>query len=59
MKFPVIGIWKISVPKDRVMALIEKLDADSDGYISLGEVKTAAKKYAKAVKRSARFADRK
>ena len=59
MRIPVIGIWKVSVPKDRVIALIDAMDADSDGYISLGEVKAAAKKYAKAVKRSARFSDRK
>lgn len=59
MRLPVISIWKVSVPKDRVIALIDAMDADSDGYISLGEVKAAAKKYAKAVKRSARFSDRK
>lgn len=49
------SIWKISVPKDRVIALIEKMDADCDDYISFGEIREILEKYAKAVKRSGRF----
>ncbi len=59
MRLPIIGIWKVSVPKDRIIALIESIDTDTDGYISLGEIRDAAKIYGKAVKRSCRFADRK
>lgn len=52
------GLDKISVPKDRVLSLIEKADADQDGYISVGEIKDILNVYAKAVKRSMRFARR-
>lgn len=51
-----ISFWrKISVPKENLLALIEKMDADSDGYISLGEVKDMLKTYGQAVRRSVRF----
>ena len=51
-----LSFWrKISVPKENLLALIEKMDADSDGYISLGEVKDMLKAYGQAVRRSARF----
>lgn len=43
------------MPKDNLLALIEKMDADTDGYISLGEVKDMLKAYGQAVRRSARF----
>lgn len=52
------NIWKLSVPKERVIALIEKMDADNDGYVSFEELRDLLKDYAKAVKRSARFARR-
>ena len=52
----IFGFWKkISVPKDRVHDLIDELDQDSDGYISLGEVCRAAEAYAKVVKRDKRY----
>ncbi len=51
----IFSIWKISAPKERILAIVEKMDADGDGYISFGEVRDLLKKYAKAVKRSARF----
>lgn len=46
----------VTVPKANLIGLIEKMDADSDGYISIAEVKDLVKKYKKAVLRSARFA---
>lgn len=46
----------VTVPKENLIALLEHIDADSDGYISLKEVAAAVKKYKKAVFRSARFA---
>ncbi len=53
------SLWKLSAPKERILALVEKMDADNDGYISFGEVRDLLKKYAKAIKRSARFKARK
>lgn len=52
------SLWKIEVPKDRVQALVEAMDADQDGYISLGEIRDMLKQYARHVKQSFRF-DRK
>lgn len=52
------GVSKISVPKDRVIALIEKMDGDQDGYISIAEIEAVLRTYGKAVKRSMRFARR-
>lgn len=51
-----ISFWrKISVPKENLLALIERMDADTDGYITLGEVRDVLKTYGQAVRRSARF----
>lgn len=50
------GIWKLSVPKDRLCALINAMDADEDGYVSFGEVRDLLKEYAVKLKRSMRFA---
>lgn len=49
------SIWKISAPKDRIVRLIDTIDADGDGYISFGEVRELLERYAKDVKRSMRF----
>lgn len=51
----IFSLWKISAPKERIIALVDKMDADEDGFISFGEVRDLLKRYAKAVKRSARF----
>lgn len=52
------SIGKISIPKDRVISLIERTDADQDGYISISEIEDVLRAYGKAVKRSMRFARR-
>lgn len=52
-------LWKISAPKERIVDLVERLDADNDGFVSFGEVRDLLKDYAKAIKRSARFKRRK
>ena len=52
------NIWKISAPKEKIKALIDEMDADLDGYISFGEVRGLLEKYAKAIKRSARYSRR-
>ena len=49
------SVWKLSAPKERIIALLDKLDADSDGYVSFEEVRDLLRDYAKAVRRSARF----
>lgn len=51
----IFSIWKLGAPKERIIALVDKLDADSDGYVTFEEVRDLLKDYAKAVKRSARF----
>lgn len=50
-----IGIWKIMIPKERVIELLNRLDADQDGYISGAEIRAAVKDYLRAVKNSKRF----
>ena len=50
-----MSIWKIEIPKERVIALLDKLDADQDGYISGKEIRAAIKDYLTAVRNSARF----
>ena len=52
------GIWKLEVPKERLIQLIDAMDADEDGYISFGEVRDLLKKYADKLKRSMRFSKR-
>lgn len=50
-----MSLLKIEIPKERVIALIENLDADQDGYISGAEIRTAIRDYLKRVKYSKRF----
>lgn len=49
------NIWKLEVPKDRLCQLIDKMDADEDGYVSFGEVRDLLKEYAVKLKRSMRY----
>ena len=41
------NIWKIGIPKDTLIAILEKLDADEDGFVSIGEVRDVLKRYGK------------
>lgn len=50
------SIWKLEVPKDRLVQLIDMMDADEDGYVSFGEVRDLLKEYGVKLKRSMRFA---
>ena len=54
----IFSVWKLGAPKERIIALVDKLDADSDGYVTFEEVRDLLKDYAKAVRRSARFGKR-
>ena len=49
------GLWRIAIPKDAVLRLIESMDADSDGYITIGEIRALLKRYGKDVKSSLKF----
>ena len=49
------GIWKIAIPKAAVLRLIESMDGDSDGYITIGEIRSLLKRYGKDVKSSLKF----
>lgn len=50
------SVWKLEVPKDRLVKLIDMMDADEDGYVSFGEVRDLLKGYGVKLKRSMRFA---
>lgn len=41
------NIWKIGIPKDTLIAILEKLDADEDGFVTIGEVRDVLKRYGK------------
>ena len=46
------GIWKIGIPKDTLMEILEKLDADEDGFVTIGEVRDVLKRYGRDAKSS-------
>ncbi len=46
------NIWKIGIPKDTLIAILEKLDADVDGFITIGEVRDVLKRYGKDARSS-------
>ena len=41
------NIWKIGIPKETLIAILEKLDADEDGFVTIGEVRDVLKRYGK------------
>ena len=45
-------IWNIAIPKATLLTLIDKIDADEDGYIAIGEVKDLLKRYGRDARRS-------
>ena len=53
------GVWKLEVPKERLVQLIDMMDADEDGYVSFDEVRDLLKEYAVKLKKSMRCAKRK
>lgn len=46
------SIWKIGIPKETLEKLIESVDADCDGFVTIGEVRDALKRYGKAARSS-------
>lgn len=53
------GIWKIAIPKEALIRLINAIDADQDGYVTIGEVRDLLKRYGKDAKSSLKFVRRK
>jgi Ca2+-binding EF-hand superfamily protein len=49
-------MWKLEVPKERLIRLIEMMDTDEDGYVSFDEVRDLLKDYADKLRRSMRYA---
>ena len=41
------NIWKIGIPKNALIGILEKLDADEDGFVTIGEVRDVLKRYGK------------
>lgn len=56
--FFIRGIWNLEVPKERLVKLIDVMDADEDGYVSFGEVRDLLKAYGAKLRRSMRCAKR-
>lgn len=46
------SIWKIGIPKKTLIEILEKLDADDDGFVTIGEVRDVLKRYGKDAKSS-------
>lgn len=46
------GIWKIGIPKDTLEKLIDAVDADADGFVTIGEVRDALKRYGRTARSS-------
>lgn len=53
------SIWKIKIPKSAILKVVEAIDEDQDGYISIGEIKNILKRYAKDVKSSYKYLNKK
>ena len=54
--FGIRNIWKLEVPKERILKLIDMMDADEVGYVSFEEVRNLLKAYGVKLKRSMRCA---
>ena len=46
------SIWNVGIPKKTLLAILSKMDADEDGFISIGEVRDLLKRYGKDAKKS-------
>ena len=46
----IFGIWKIGIPKKTLIEILDKMDADEDGFVTIGEVRDVLKRYAKDFK---------
>ena len=48
----IFGIWKIGIPKKTLIAILDSIDADEDGFVTIGEVRDILKRYGKDAKSS-------
>ena len=48
----IFGIWKIGIPKKTLIAILDSMDADEDGFVTIGEVRDILKRYGKDAKSS-------
>lgn len=48
----IVGIKKIAIPKESLLKLIDTIDADQDGFVTVGEALALIKRYAKDAKAS-------
>ena len=46
------GVWKIGIPKDTLLKLVEAFDADEDGFVTIGEVRNLLKRSGRDAKAS-------
>mgnify|MGYP002516847681 CR=1 FL=1 len=46
------SIWKIGIPKKTLISILDKMDADEDGFVTIGEVRSLLKRYGKDAKSS-------
>lgn len=46
------GIWKIGIPKETLLKLVQAFDADEDGFVTIGEVRDLLKRYGRDAKAS-------
>ena len=46
------NIWKIGISKDTLIGILEKLDADEDWFVTIGEVRDVLKRYGKDARSS-------
>ena len=44
------NLWKIGIPTGTLIGILEKLDADEDGFVTIGEVRDVLKRYGKDAK---------
>lgn len=46
------GLWKVGIPLDTLVSIVQAMDADADGFVTVGEVRDLLKRYAKDAKAS-------
>ena len=43
---------RVGIPKDTLLKMVEAMDADEDGFVTVGEAYSMLKEYAKAAKKA-------
>lgn len=50
---------KVAVPKENLIGLIEQVDANNDGYVTLEEIANLLKAYSASVRKAQKYIKRK